>query len=401
MPGLARVLTVIASALVVASCGANFSTAYRTYEVDKSADATTVVIDAKQRAILSAPGGETEIVTEVSGSGDGQSTKTTKTERRRLIVCAEPSPDALSAISASFSGSFGGIFGPSSEVQAALANSFSETASQLGVRNATIQLLRDGLYRQCEAYMNGLIGEQYYEEIAHKYVNAMVTLLVIEELTPGAAKAFEITAEEGSVVTADTNIAVSGPQPEEPEPGEDPEGDDQEEEAETAEPGTAGGRSSAPAPVVGVNLPANTGKVEPHISAAVSTLVTWFLTKDTVDYCLRILARGATREGYELADEFKDVCTQVVLMQMGQQSKIAGIAASIGTGTFGTDECSEALRTFWKPGGVANDENRDKILAAMTQADLQEDSITLLINSAQQAEGRRKVGRILRLPACI
>ena len=104
--------------------------------------------------------------------------------KRVAFVCAEPSPDALSAISAAFSGGLV-LTRKGMESRQSLANTVQETAKQLGTRNATIQLLRDGLYRQCEAYMNGLIDKEDYSWIANKYINAMVVLLAIEEITRG------------------------------------------------------------------------------------------------------------------------------------------------------------------------------------------------------------------------
>ena len=79
-----------------------------------------------------------------------------------VFICAEPSPDALSAISSVFSGSGSfSIFGKA-EGSGGVAAALKEAAEELGSRNATIQLLRDGLYRQCEAYLNGMIDRKTY-----------------------------------------------------------------------------------------------------------------------------------------------------------------------------------------------------------------------------------------------
>jgi len=117
-------LCVIAFALVTASCGANFSSIFRSYDAYDNRlgapETQSVLIDAKQRAILAAP-------------VDSASWKDSdKSRARKVLLCAEPSPDALSAISSTFAGSFGGVFGPGKEVQASLAQAFTETASQLG-----------------------------------------------------------------------------------------------------------------------------------------------------------------------------------------------------------------------------------------------------------------------------
>lgn len=394
MAGFGRFLLIAVLALGAAGCGANFSTAYRTYEVDGASETTSIVIDAKQRAILSAPAGS-------------------DVANRKLILCAEPSPDALSAITSNFAGSFGGIFGPSEEVQAALAQSFSETASQLGVRNATIQLLRDGLYRQCEAYMNGLIGKAYYEQIANKYVNAMLVLLATEELTPGKAKAVKIAAQEGSMVTAGTKISLSGAPPEEasteaqaPAEGQppaetQPPAGDQGGGPTAGQPGEAEGKASAPAPVVGVNLPDDTAKVDRHISNAVNTMVTWFLTKDTVDYCLRALFAGETPTHKELDETFKTVCSEVIRNQMAQQAQMVGAFQASVIGQSGVDEsaCAKAIEDFWMPGGNFDDENEAKILKAISDLGLDVDIADLVALRQFKAE-KLKVGARLGLTAC-
>ena len=194
-----KILAAVAM-LMLSGCGANFHSIYRPYDVNPSPGHTTsVLIDAKQRAIISTP------------QNDPESNRTT-------FVCAEPSPDALSAISATFAGSFGSTQ-QDEKLQGALAFAVRETAKQLGTRNATIQLLRDGLYRQCEAYMNGLIGDTTYEQIANKYINAMVVLLAIEEVTPDQRV---FSADDGVTMGGETsanaqvNITDNGTAPETP-----------------------------------------------------------------------------------------------------------------------------------------------------------------------------------------
>lgn len=93
-----------------------------------------VFIDAEQRAVLS----------------------NQRTDRDLRVVCAEPAPDALSAIAAQAGVSVSDI---STAVSA--EGGVSEAAANIGLRTQTIQTLRDGFYRVCEAYMNGLSEEQY------------------------------------------------------------------------------------------------------------------------------------------------------------------------------------------------------------------------------------------------
>ena len=127
-------------------------------------------MDASQRVILSA----TRVV-------DGH-------ERR--IVCAEPSPDSLRAVAQSLSNSLnasvplnvnGQTVTPTVSDQ--VATTLAESAAYVGVRNATIQLLRDALYRACEAYLNGVIDDTGYALILTNYPRISAALLTAEGLT--------------------------------------------------------------------------------------------------------------------------------------------------------------------------------------------------------------------------
>ena len=118
-----------------------------------------VFIDAEQRAVLS----------------------NRRADEDLRVVCAEPAPDALSAIAAQAGVSVSDI---SNAVSA--EGGVSEAAANIGLRTQTIQTLRDGFYRVCEAYMNGLSQEQY-SIMLRRFQTNMIALLAIEQL-PGAVK---------------------------------------------------------------------------------------------------------------------------------------------------------------------------------------------------------------------
>ncbi|MEP1142698.1 MAG: hypothetical protein ABJH52_03190 [Henriciella sp.] len=130
-----------------------------------------VFIDAEQRAVLSNKRSDKDI----------------------RVVCAEPAPDALSAIAAQAGVSVSDI---SSAVSA--QGGVSEAAANIGLRTQTIQTLRDGFYRVCEAYMNGLSEEQY-SIMLRRFQTNMIALLAIEQLT-GAVKGGDavVSASAGS-----------------------------------------------------------------------------------------------------------------------------------------------------------------------------------------------------------
>ena len=130
-----------------------------------------VFIDAEQRAVLS----------------------NKRSDRDLRVVCAEPSPDALSAIAAQAGVSVSDI---SNAVSA--EGGVSQAAANIGLRTQTIQTLRDGFYRVCEAYMNGLSQEQY-SIMLRRFQTNMIALLAIEQLT-GSVKGGDavVSASAGS-----------------------------------------------------------------------------------------------------------------------------------------------------------------------------------------------------------
>lgn len=132
-----------------------------------------VFIDAEQRAVLSNRRGKD--VDDIR------------------VVCAEPAPDALSAIAAQAGVSVSDI---SNAVSA--EGGVSEAAANIGLRTQTIQTLRDGFYRVCEAYMNGLSEEQY-AIMLRRFQTNMIALLAIEQLT-GSVKGGDavVSASAGS-----------------------------------------------------------------------------------------------------------------------------------------------------------------------------------------------------------
>lgn len=126
------------------------------------------------------------------------------------ITCAEPSPDVATAISKAFSaeGALSAKGLPSNiepEVAAAISASRAESVAQLGERLASIQLLRDGLYRACEAYANGAISPIIYAVMVGRYDDTMVTLLS-GELAAGAFG--RSAASLGSNTSGDGNATV-------------------------------------------------------------------------------------------------------------------------------------------------------------------------------------------------
>lgn len=95
------------------------------------------------------------------------------------INCAEPSPDALSAIAASQSLNLATPEGTSLGQAFALA----ESAGSIGLRTQSIQLLRDHMFRVCEAYQAGKISPFMVALFHRRFQTSTIAILAIEQLT--------------------------------------------------------------------------------------------------------------------------------------------------------------------------------------------------------------------------
>lgn len=132
------------------------------------------------------------------------------------ITCAEPSPDVAKAVSEAFN--LGGaldVAARGAELPAegaaraslALSTARAEALAQLTNRLATIQLLRDGLYRACEAYANGALTKPSYAIITSRYDDIMVTLA--EESTQQLnAKREALAGTRAALVDAERDLAT-------------------------------------------------------------------------------------------------------------------------------------------------------------------------------------------------
>lgn len=235
-----RSLIVILVVFTLTGCGI-FRPLVRGYSVARTGGTKSLVMDAKRRAIIGIPNPNPENI------------------KRMAFLCAEPSPDALAAISTALT------LSPKADKDT-LTIAVTEAARQLGRRNATIQLLRDGLYRQCEAFLNGIVDAATYSWMANKYVNAMVVLLAIEEITP-----------DPRLRQDKTKVSANGKKKQEGDSSED----------SGAKPTTAG--SLLKQPQVEVAATHRNGEVSEAIAKAVTGMTTEFLKSDWVSYCLHML----------------------------------------------------------------------------------------------------------------
>ena len=103
-------------------------------------------------------------------------------------LCAEPSPDALSSLSRSL-----GLSGSdaSNKLSIGVAASLATSVASIGLRTQSIQLMRDSLYRLCEAYYGRALNQTMMKELMQRYQDHMVAILAIEQLT-GAVRAQQV-----------------------------------------------------------------------------------------------------------------------------------------------------------------------------------------------------------------
>lgn len=163
------ILLLLSSTMFLASC-ANFNSIHRKTDVNDTSSAVSV--DAKQRFLISST--LIERTTDSSGVA---------TERVYPVVCAEPSPDAFSVYSAAIEANAS----KADQLTAALKATTSESGATIGIRSEAIQLLRDAMFRLCEAYAAGGLTSVEYAKMVSKYQKSMVTLIAISQLTGASA----------------------------------------------------------------------------------------------------------------------------------------------------------------------------------------------------------------------
>jgi hypothetical protein len=133
------------------------------YKSDLGQPQTGVSVDIKQRMVL--------LNKKAQASDEWQR------------ICAEPSPDALSSLGASLGAGILRPSGSNTQVAAAL----NESAAYVGLRTQSIQLMRDAMYRACEAFMSGAIEKDDYLFLQRRFQAQVVGLLAIEQLTGAIA----------------------------------------------------------------------------------------------------------------------------------------------------------------------------------------------------------------------
>jgi hypothetical protein len=174
-----------ASTLLLAGCGTlgNWNSIHREFDINQPQgpnDVQSQWVDVKQRGIF--------LAKDQSGRSPSGS-----------ILCAEPSPDALSVYGATVAAE-----GQSpSGINIGLQSGTQEAGGAFGLRTQSIQLLRDNYYRLCEAYVSGTIGPLAYHVMLQRLQANTIGYLAIEQLTDAL----------GKTQINPTNLSVTGSAP--------------------------------------------------------------------------------------------------------------------------------------------------------------------------------------------
>lgn len=109
--------------------------------------------------------------------------------QQRLVIfsakkyCAEPSPDALAAYASAIGLSISKL--PDNAASSAMSNANSVLG--IGLRTQSITLMRDTLYRMCEAAGNGDLTDLQVAMFLNKSQDLSMVILAIEQLTGAVA----------------------------------------------------------------------------------------------------------------------------------------------------------------------------------------------------------------------
>ena len=124
--------------------------------------------------------------------------------QQRLVLvrankyCAEPSPDAL----ASYAASAGLGLGKPGKDAASVAQAVQSNVASLGIRTQSITIMRDALYRVCEAIANGVVSDVGAVTLLTRSQNLTAVVLAVEQLT-GAVSASPV------ILTSDARANAS------------------------------------------------------------------------------------------------------------------------------------------------------------------------------------------------
>lgn len=119
-----------------------------------------------------------------------------KDEKHPTVVCAEPSPDVALALSRALTAEAHAKTKAGVEAGASGGYQTNEAALALAGRTSAVVALRDGLFRACEGYANGIIGRDSYALILSQYGDLLVTLILGDSAATNVGGVSSVTTEK-------------------------------------------------------------------------------------------------------------------------------------------------------------------------------------------------------------
>jgi hypothetical protein len=99
------------------------------------------------------------------------------------------------------------------QVAGQIAGGFQESAASIAMRTQTIQMLRDGYFRLCEAHMTGLIGKKEYT-VTMMFIDEFIATVVAIEAIGGTVQAPAVAINvTGGATASDGQASANGEKP--------------------------------------------------------------------------------------------------------------------------------------------------------------------------------------------
>ena len=126
------------------------------------------------------------------------------------LICAEPSPDAIASLVTTLKASIKDAKGNEAGIDASAA----KTMASMGIRTASVQILRDLAYRACEGHMNNVIQDDEYKVIVRNSGPVAVALMAVDGLTqmspaPLVAVNTSVSAPASGVPPTSTSVTFN------------------------------------------------------------------------------------------------------------------------------------------------------------------------------------------------
>ena len=118
--------------------------------------------------------------------------------------CAEPSPDAMAAYAASLGL---GASAPGTGA-ASVAQALQSSAASIGLRTQSITLMRDALYRLCEAYANEVLSDVSATMLLARSQDLTAVVVAVEQLT-GAVAANQALLTSTAAASASASLVAN------------------------------------------------------------------------------------------------------------------------------------------------------------------------------------------------